>query len=302
MQGPYLPTMPDGDFLQWLACWVVFSACVLGLGFAAVKITAMSHSRTALLVLLAALYPIYYLWGFFKADVYHNLAIFLSKRRDWDMALTYYEKVSKHNPYFLMSHYFRGNVYKDRFDMVPQYRPEWGDADQTPRTDFERAMDVYEHLRRMAPNYVQMHYQVGELYMKLAKYQLEHGEPALAEKNLDRALKRFNLYYNLDPVFPYTYFMRGNIYTGRGEFEKAEKEFYDAIHPFYQPEKNESPTSYYNLATAQLRLGKIAQAKESLERSLELDPKNAQVISLLNMLRSGLPGMPARKPAPAPRK
>ncbi|HOX22320.1 MAG TPA: O-antigen ligase family protein [Elusimicrobiales bacterium] len=300
MQGPYLPTMPDGELLQWALCWVVFTVCVLGLGFVALKIAAMSHSRTALLVLLAALYPVYYLWGFFKADIYHNLAIYLSKRRDWDLALTYYEKVNKHNPYFLMSHYFRGNVYKDRFDMVPQYRPEWGDKDQTPRTDFDRAMEVYEHLRRMAPNYVQMHYQVGELYMRLAKYQLEQGESQKAKESLDKALKRFELYHNLDPVFPYTYYMRGNIYTGRGELDRAEKEFYSAIHPFYKPEPNESAMSYYNLAGAQLRLGKVLQAQQSLERALELEPNHAQSMALLNNLRAGIAASAPRKPAAKP--
>ena len=292
MQGPYMSSMPDGDLIQWVVCWIVFIACVLGLGFTAVKITAMSHSKAALLVLLAALYPIYYLWGFFKSDVNHNLAIFLSKRRDWDMALTYYEKVNKDNPYFLMSHYFRGNVYKDRFDMTPQYRPEWGDKDQKPRTDFDRAMEVYEHLRRMAPNYVQMHYQVGELYMRLAQHFLAQGEPGKASEALDRALKRFDLYHNLDPVFPYTYYMRANIYTGRGEFAKAEKEYLDNINPFYKPEKNESASAYYYLATAELRLGKIEEGRHALQRALELEPAHPQALATLNMLRSGLPGRP----------
>ncbi|NLO90625.1 MAG: tetratricopeptide repeat protein [Elusimicrobia bacterium] len=295
VQGPYAVGLPDGEKIQWLAFGAVFLVSVLGLGFVAVKIAATSHSKTALVILLAALYPIHLTWGFFKADVYHNLAIYMSKRRDWDQALSYYEKVSKLNPAFLMSFYFRGNVYKDRFDMTLQYRPEWGDSNNTPRTDFDRALDVYEHLRKMAPNYVQMHYQMGELYMKMAQYHLGRGENQQAQAMLDKALRRFELYHNLDPVFPYTYYMRANIYNGRGEPAKAEKEYLDAINPFYKQEKNESAMSYFYLANTQLRLGKIDDARASLKRAVELEPEYPKAREMLDMLSARFP--PGARPA-----
>ena len=45
------------------------------------------------------------------------MAIFFSKQNKWDDAITYYRKVNKYNPYFIMPYYFTGNVFNDRFNM-----------------------------------------------------------------------------------------------------------------------------------------------------------------------------------------
>jgi putative inorganic carbon (HCO3(-)) transporter len=168
-------------------------------------------------------FPVYYFWGWFKADIYHNIAIYFSKQGNWSTAISYYRKVVANNPTFIMPYYFMGNVFTDRFDMNKVYRPEEGD--KTERTDFERAYEMYEKVRSLAPNYVQMHHQMGVLYMKMADYLRSQGKVKEALEYLDKALYRFNIYENLDPVFVYNYLRKAQIYVYKGEFKKAEEEY-----------------------------------------------------------------------------
>ncbi|MDD5657122.1 MAG: tetratricopeptide repeat protein, partial [Elusimicrobia bacterium] len=118
---------------------------------------------------------------------------------------------------FVMSMYFMGNVYNDRFNMTPVYNPAWGDTNNQPRDDYERALDAYDHVRRLAPNYVQMHHQVGNLHMRRAEWAMNNGRPQEAQAYLDRALTRFRMYQAVDPVFEPNYHRIGQIYMIRGQ-------------------------------------------------------------------------------------
>ncbi len=274
LQGP-MNRARQGDSLQWIIAWSTMLACGLGVGYAFIRVIFEGKSPVVPLILVLFLFPIYFFWGWFKADVYHNMAIFFSKQNKWDDAITYYEKVHKHNPFFIMPYYFMGNVFNDRFDMEKKYKPQWGDKNDTPRTDYERAMAKYEKVRSMAPNYVQMHHQVGVLYLKMAEYYNKKGNAKKREEFLDKALARFNLYHNLDPVFEYNYYRKAQIYIFRKQYKKAEEEY---MHYIMAPEchrpghKHENARVYYNLGNLHYIMGKYKDALADYEIALRFDP------------------------------
>ncbi|MDD5629670.1 MAG: O-antigen ligase family protein, partial [Elusimicrobia bacterium] len=212
LQGPLGRLPMGGELMQWWLAWGVFAGCVLSLIGLFLYLSRLSQNPVVPLLIAAMLYPLYQFWGYFKADVHHNIAIYFSKERRWDDALANYLKVRAFNPNFVMSMYFMGNVYNDRFDMRNIYNPGWGDTGEVPRDDYERALDAYEYVRRLAPNYVQMHHQVGNLHMRRAEWSMSQGRADEADRYLKKALTRFYLYQAVDPVFEPNYFRIGQVY------------------------------------------------------------------------------------------
>ncbi len=287
LQGPLGRIVQGGETLQWWIAWSILTAVVLGLGIAFARIILAKKSFLVCFIVLLMLWPVYYFWGFFKADVYHNMAIFFSKQSKWNEALHFYRQVNSHNPYFIMPYYFTGNVYNDRFNMDKQYRPEWGDTDDIKRTDYERAMDAYEKVRAIAPNYVQMHHQVGLLYMKMADHYRKQGKPDVMRKYQDRALARFELYHNLDPVFALNYYRKAQVHISRREFDKAKAEYEAYINAekcHVKGHKHETPEAYTNLANLEHMTGKFAEAETHYKRALELNPNFSSAKRNLQLL------------------
>jgi tetratricopeptide (TPR) repeat protein len=229
LQGPVDRLTMGGEVLQWWLAWAVMLACVAGLGWVFLKLTALSENPAVSLVVILALKPLYICWGYFEADIYHNVAIFYSKQTDWDHALQNYGIVHKLDPNFVMSLYFTGNVFNDRFNMDKTYNPMWGDKDSIPRDDYDRALEAYDEVRRLAPDYVQSHFQVGMLHFKRAQWEFSHGHPQEAQKYLDRAMTRFRLYRQIDPVFEPTYYQMGQILMLEKHYADAAKVFADNI-------------------------------------------------------------------------
>jgi len=230
LQGPVGRIPLGGELLQWWIAWSVFVGCVFSLGGILARLAYLSENPAAGILILAMCYPpcwpvpgpLYQFWGYFKADVHHNIAIYFSKERRWDDALANYLVVKKLNPNFVMSMYFMGNVYNDRFNMNKVYNPGWGDIDNVPRDDYERALDSYECVRRLSPNYVQMHHQVGNLHMRRAEWAMNNGRPQEAQIYLKRALTRFYMYQAVDPVFEPNYQRLGQIYMIWGQAAQSQ--------------------------------------------------------------------------------
>ena len=294
-----------GEVLQWWVAWGIFAGCVLVLGGILARLVLLSQNpAVGLTVLLAVgtpLSPLYLFWGYFKADVHHNIAIFFSKERNWDQALANYFKVRELNPNFVMSMYFMGNVYNDRFDMRKLSNPAWGDKPDVARDDYERAMDVYDQVRRLAPNYVQMHHQVGALHMKRAEWAVNNGRPDEAQKYLERALVRFRMYQAIDPVFARNYYRMGQVYMIQKRYAEAARVYEDLVNArgcevaptllardllrtsilSYQEyvklpdeplqHKHESSEAYTNLANAYFLLENWTASEKAYLRALALD-------------------------------
>ncbi len=279
LQGPIRNYVAGGEILQWYVSWAIMLACVGYAVYAFGGVMLRGVSVTVPGVILLTLLPMYYFWGWFRGDVYHNMAIFFSKQGKWEDAITYYRKVNELDKYFIMPYYFTGNVFNDRFNMEKSYHPEWGDKNDVPRDDFERAMAAYEYVRSIAPNYVQMHFQVGTLYLKMHDYYVQKGDMKKANEYLDKAMARFNLYENLDPVYAPTYYRKAQIDILRGDYKAAETEYLhnvDAWKCFVPNHNHGTPEGYTLLANVQYALGEFDEAARNYYLALKLDPNYAQ--------------------------
>jgi tetratricopeptide (TPR) repeat protein/O-antigen ligase len=296
LQGPLRNYVAGGEILQWYISWMLLLACVGGAVYAFAGVLLRGLSPVVPVVIILTMFPLYHFWGWFKGDVYHNMAIFFSKQGKWEDAISYYQKVNKFNPNFIMPYYFTGNVFNDRFNMEKSYRPEWGDAKNTARDDFERAMDSYEKVRSIAPNYVQMHHQVGTLYLKMHEYHTRAGRTSEAAPYLDMALARFNLYENLDPVYALNYYRKAQVYIMRRDFAAAEREYLHNINGWRCYLKDhlhiEKPDAYVNLGNVQYAMGKLREAADSYQKALDIDPSFEQA-------RRNLAIVSGRGPAPS---
>ncbi len=186
-------------------------------------------------VLVGALYAVQEFGGHFRADVHHNLAIFFSKNAVWMKApefaarlntfppdirkwyeryggaLEHYEQVNKNNPYFPMAHYFRGNVYNDwgsqKLGESEQARAR-GDLAEAQRLRaralefWDKSEAAYDDTKKLAPNYVQTHHQMGLLFSKRAEAAQIWGEAEKANQYYAAALAHFHKYALIDPTFP----------------------------------------------------------------------------------------------------
>ncbi|MDR0676354.1 MAG: tetratricopeptide repeat protein [Elusimicrobiota bacterium] len=195
--------------------------------------------------------------GFFEADIHHNRGIFYSKNAMYNEAMKEYQMVTKLNPNFVMSYYFIGNILIDNWDMQKKYKPEWGDKPNIYRTDAQRALEMYDKVKSIAPNYVQTHFQVGTIYLKLKEY--------------DKAVENFEKYLKLDPVFIYTYLHIASIYLEQGFFDKAVEIYKQAL-------KYNSTSSllYFQMGNMWYNAGDMEQAKENYIKAIEFDKENIQ--------------------------
>ncbi|HNW44926.1 MAG TPA: tetratricopeptide repeat protein, partial [Elusimicrobiales bacterium] len=292
LQGSVNMYTAKGEVLQWNISWALMIAVVFGGIFIFTGILFRGVSVAAPVVLLVTMLPLYYFWGWFKGDVYHNMAIFFSKQGKWEEAISYYQKVNKLNEFFIMPYYFTGNVFNDRFDMNKSHRPEWGDKPGEMFTDFERAIKAYEKVRSIAPNYVQMHHQVGIMYIKMHDYLLKSGKPAEAEKYLDKALARFQLYENIDPVYAMNYYHKAQIYYMKRDLVSAEKEYQHNLYAwkcFTKGHLHDTPEAYFNLGNGQYGLRKFREAAESYKMALEKNPNYEQAKRNLAIALSQIP-------------
>ena len=225
------------------------------------------------IVIILAIFLVFFFRRFFIADVHHNIAIAYSKAGMWENALKEYQTVLRNNPYYAMTHYFMGNVYNDRWDMKRVYDPRWDsvdlrqkyffpsiyrllnrreEEDQKPRTDAERAVAKYADLKKLAPNYVQVHFQEGTVYTKLGEW--------------DKAVENFEKYLALDPVYAPTYFKMGWCYVQKKDWAKAEEVYQKAVE--WNPKFGQA---YINLGNVYFMQGKFAEAENCYKKAAEIN-------------------------------
>jgi len=235
-----------------------------------IKIKFGDFSKIVLefLTVLLMIYFTLYFRRFFIADVNHNIAIAYSKQARWDRALFHYDRVITNWPRFIMAHYFMGNVYNDRWNLTPQWHEIWdkGFPKAKKRTDPERAIDKYKTVLKMAPNYVQTHYQMGVIYTKLNVF--------------DKAIGKFNQARDIDPIFPLSPFRMGYCYVRKGNLEKAEENFKLAIHLSEVKKQKPFIEAYTNLANVYFIGKKYALAEEYYKKAAQIS-NNPEIYLLL---------------------
>ena len=229
-------------------------------------------------------YLIIVFYGFFQADKLHATAIFYSKQGQWEQSIDFFSKTIEKNPSFLMPRYFKANNFNDRFQ----------------QGDVERSLREYESLWKLAPNYVQSKFMVGALYTKLwveANLRYHTLLNQKDEKNAAEVLKKRNEYFKLavkyydeykmiDPIFPETYYRLAWLYTQNGDYKKAFAE-YDAHltapdrlmkkADYWKPRrKNEYAFTYINMGSLYFMTNNFKKAEESFFKALELVPDNLE--------------------------
>jgi putative inorganic carbon (HCO3(-)) transporter len=232
LTGPLTNAMnaPGGELLQWWLAWLTFAGCMAFLGVAMARLCLLSESPIVPTIVLVILQPLTLFWGYFRADIHHNLAIYFSKDRDWEPAIAHYTVVNKLNPDFVMAKYFMGNVFADRFNMAKVSMPQWGDPGTEPIDDYERALYWYNEVRRLSPNYVQTHHQVGTLHLRRAQWAAENHRPQEeVDHYIDLAMNRFRLYEQIDPVYAPNYYQIAQIYVQRKQYDAAIRTYEDLI-------------------------------------------------------------------------
>ncbi|MFH1784624.1 MAG: tetratricopeptide repeat protein [bacterium] len=224
---------------------------------------------------------------YYRADIHHNRGIGFSKSGRWNKALNEYGKVIEYNPYFTMAHYFMGNVYNDRY------------KERKDEEDAKLGLRKYADVKKLAPDYVMVHYQEGILYSSMGKF--------------DEALRNFQKAIDLDPVFAPTYFRIGMVYTQMEKWDKALESFQQSIdiYPsFFDAQINianlkfmlgdvegsekaflvardinpQSITTYRNMGLLYANLNRFDEARRQWKRALAIDPENKEIKYLLDKL------------------
>jgi len=223
-----------------------------------IKNSSLFFSFLKIFIVVISLYLIMFFRRFFIADINHNIAIAYSKAGRWQQALTNYKKVITFWPDFVMAHYFMGNVFNDRWDMRKRWDPLTDGKFKEPRTDAERALSKYSDVKKIAPNYVQTHYQVGTVYTKL--------------KMWDKAIENFLKYLDIDPKFPLAYFKIGWCYVQKGMMEEAEEAYRMAV-----KQNLKFVQAYINLANILFIRKKFNEAEFYYKKAIELNPKDVNL-------------------------
>lgn len=158
----------------------------------AVPVIVGKHRRLLLAPILAA--AAWLAWqsaSRFQSDIHHNIAIYWSKEKGWDNALMEYDLEAPGTDTYVMSRYFKGNVFQDR----------GGPG------DLERAVAQYRLVRSLAPHYVEVHYQEATALRKL-------GRSAEAIEQLETETR-------IDPTWDQPWRELSELYAAAGLSEKA---------------------------------------------------------------------------------
>jgi tetratricopeptide (TPR) repeat protein len=254
-----------------------------------------------LIVVAATCYAVYIFYGYFDADVHHNRAIYFSKGGDWIGALSHYDQVIKENPSFIMAHYFEGNVYNDR----------WSEGDP------QRAIDKYKDVWKLAPNYVQSHHQAGLIYLKWGEDLKNKAAQALAKGDKrsaaafdkeklevwQKAMQQFELYREIDPIFPLNYYRMAWLDIQQNKMKEAEAVYrahieypeslklapHNAwVEDWSKRRKPEYSETYTNLGNLSFMQNDFKGAEESYKKAVELNPESVNAMKNLAVVYSKL--------------
>ncbi len=248
-------------------------------------------------VVSMTIYLIYIFCGQFRADAIHSQAIQYSKAGNYTQAIELYSRVIKKNPSFIMPRYFKANNYNDRWQ----------------NDDPEKALAEYNEIWKLAPNYVQSKFLVGLVYAKLVNYfnslanqyglekKEQEQQDAIQKRNycLNQAVKYYNQYKIIDPIFPQTYYQLASLYGQAGHPELAEKEYLDHLnfpnrlqeppHNFYKENWKERRREEYMqtciyLGNLEFSLNNLENAEKSYIESLKYVPNNIEALKNLSTI------------------
>ena len=247
-----------------------------------------------IIILIAACYLTYIFYGFFQADKLHSNAIQYAKVGNFDKSIEIFGEVKKKNPSFIMPRYFRANNFSDRWK---------GD-------DPEMALEEYRNLWKLAPNYVQSKFLVGIVYLKAwigfnnqvnefhQKNDKENEQKAIQNREncFALAVRYFNEYKQIDPVYPETYYRLAWLYLQYGNYQQALNEYMSHLNfpeklkekPYnlyyenwHERRLHEYARTYLNIGSLFFNIGDFEKSEAALLKALELKPNDSDSLKLL---------------------
>jgi tetratricopeptide (TPR) repeat protein len=96
--------------------------------------------------------------------------------------------------------------------------------------NWNKSENAYNNTKKLAPNYVQTHHQLGMLNIKRAEQAARWGELVAAKKYYEEAEKDFRKYRMLDPVFPPNYDRLVQLLLMQGKIDEVIELYKQAIH------------------------------------------------------------------------
>ena len=259
-----------------------------------IKFNVVLKRICQIIILAIAGYLIYIFCGFFQADKMHSAAILYAKNARFDQSIELFGRTIKKNPSFIMPRYFRANNYSDRWK---------GD-------DPEKALEEYKKLWKLAPNYVQSKFLVGVIYLKAwisfnsqanefhKKGDKENEQKAIQNREncFALAVKYFNEYKQIDPIYPETYYRLAWLYLQYGKYQQALNEYlahlnfpeklkekpYNLYYEDWQKRRPQDyARTYLNIGSLFFSINDFDKAETALLKALELKPNNIDVLKLL---------------------
>ncbi|MBN1307513.1 MAG: O-antigen ligase family protein [Chitinispirillaceae bacterium] len=195
-------------------------------------------------------------------NVYHDIFVdgtyYRSDSTEWEKAIADYRRSIACNSFNLRARYFLGNAFNRRWDMRPTCKAAWGDTAGRPRTDADRAMEHYDRIVRQAPHFVEIDFELGDLFSKIGDF--------------DSALFHYNEYKKYKPFFTKIHYALAGVYAAKRDWQRAVEAYKDAL------DLNERFTKgYIDLSVAYHYIGKDDLSEESYKKARELSPDRADM-------------------------
>ncbi len=265
----------------------VLAACIAGAALAPFRLSPSGGGpgRVPRAGLVAAALLLSLAWvRVWASDAGLGRAIALSQAGRWDGALAWYRHSRMLNPFNVITRYFGASAYMDRGN------PE----------DLERARELFETVRREAPDYVLLNYKLYLLHSKIgnereaaeflarqtkldpvaAVFHLDRGRMAMQAGDWKEAELQFRKAVEAEPANPSGYQYLGNLLVVRGRHREALAVYATGL------EKAPSAIElHYNSAVAAYKMGNRALARKHAEETLRLDPANRGALIILEKLR-----------------
>ncbi|HTV04616.1 MAG TPA: FG-GAP-like repeat-containing protein [Acidobacteriaceae bacterium] len=216
-----------------------------------------------------------------SAEGYYNLGTLSLRRGDLDQARTYLEKTVKLRPDYPEAWNNLGMIaaqqgrtddavrnFRQALTLQPDYATALLNLGNLYRRqgDFQKAEQSLEQALHLHPNDPEVNYSVGMLGAQI-------GQTQIAEQYLQKAI-------SLKPDYAEALNNLGVLYVHMQDFQNAEAQFKICIRR--APNFDQS---YLNLASLYAMQGKMAQAREVIQKLLRIDPGNPAAAQALQMLK-----------------
>ena len=221
------------------------------------EVKALAYIGCAVLLIFLYIQIVYP----FLADIHlRNGVLTRDVPQEWDRAIAEYKKALGYEPTNIEVPYKLAYIYAQR-------------------KDWNESLRTYLGITRLAPNYTQIHYNLGITYYNLGK--------------IDDAIQEFEKTVELDWSNDVGFFMLGVCYAAKKEWEKAIWAFNNApvarqsAHDVGYVADPHYPAANLNLGNIYYRLGRIIEAATQYETVLKIEPGNMDAATKLQWIKEG---------------